>query len=227
MLGIRLRTREPDGRVAVRDLNVPAPHHRRIHIAFLHITSDGIVEIASGHRPPGGKLKLVSRRDPRSYAPGGGGTDNQHWLDDLLAVTARHVAAGKEVCVAPAVRHTAAGNKQAVSHTNWLWIDVDGADGLPAARELLRAKPAHLIVESAGRVIEAANERLIYALGYTWEAGRPVPIGRRPGLQGALARHAPNRHRQRQGRRVGPEHAGGLRAAGGGSRVVPRRAPER
>ena len=203
LLNIRIRAGGPDSSIELCE-QLPPVRHRRIHVGMLHDTCDGLVEVAGGHRPPGGKMKLVSRRDPQTYAPGGGTADDSPaWLDDLLAIAARHVAAGKEVCVAPAVRHTAAGNKQAVSRTKWLWIDVDGTDGLPAVRELLRSKPAQLIVESAGsggvhcywrldqplrhdaehdwltdspgRVIEAANQRLIYALGYTWEGGRPVP----------------------------------------------------
>lgn len=43
-----------------------------------------------------------------------------------------------------------AASKTHVTNTNWLWIDVDSSDGLPTLTALLRRKPAHLIVESAG-----------------------------------------------------------------------------
>ncbi|MDP8967762.1 MAG: hypothetical protein M3N04_04110, partial [Actinomycetota bacterium] len=108
-----------------------------------------------------------------------------------LALVAQHASRGDEVFVAPAVRRERAASKAHVSHTRWLWIDVDGRDGLPAVRRLLRRRPAQLVIESGGSggvhvywrlrdravgdVIERAHERLIYALGWAWRDGRPTP----------------------------------------------------
>lgn len=200
-----IKIRRHDGDIVVREL--PAERHRRLHLGLLHADSDGYVEVAAGRRQPGGKMALVSRKDPRTFLPGGA-TGHARWLADLAAIAARHIADGKEVCVAPAVRTERAGVKSAVSHTNWLWIDVDGEDGLPALRRLLGRKAPHLVIETAGSggmhaywrldtplgaavsdsddraawitgkrtsVIEDAHDRLIYALGYQWQQGRPVP----------------------------------------------------
>ncbi|HWC27918.1 MAG TPA: hypothetical protein VG474_15110 [Solirubrobacteraceae bacterium] len=200
MLAIKIRAQ--DGRIGLRGL--PAERHRRLHLGLLHAASDGYVEVAAGRRPPGGKLALTSRRDRDAFLPGGA-SGQIGWLEDLLAHAARQIAAGKEVCVAPAVRRERAATKRAVSHTRWLWLDVDGADGLPALRALLRRRPAHLVIESAGSggahaywrleaplqagaderlawltgegsddAIERAHERIVYALGYRWQQGRPI-----------------------------------------------------
>lgn len=182
------RVRLADGRIFSGAL---APErHRRIHLGLLHVDSDGYVEIAAGRRPAGAKLRVTTRRDPGHFLPGGvpGG---EGWMSAPLALVARHVARGEEVFVAPAVRHARGAGKAHVSHTRWLWIDVDGRDGLPAVRELLRRKPAQLVIESAGSggvhcywrlrgplradAIEGAHERLIYALGHDLRGGRPVP----------------------------------------------------
>ncbi|HEX4344682.1 MAG TPA: hypothetical protein VHZ31_03880 [Solirubrobacteraceae bacterium] len=169
--------------------------HRRLHLGLLHADSDGYVELAAGRRPPGGKLRIATRRDSGHFLPGGA-SGEPGWLEALLALAARHAAAGDEVCIAPAVRGQRAAAKAHVAHTHWLWIDVDGRDGLPAVRQLLRRRPAHLVVESAGSggvhcywrlrtpltadagggdAIEHAHERLIYALGYEWRDGAAVP----------------------------------------------------
>ncbi len=202
VLAIKLRTHT--GRLVVRGL--PAERHRRLHLGLLHAASDGYVEVAAGRRLATGKLALVSRKDPGTFLPGGA-AGQARWLEGLMALADQHVARGKEVCVAPAVRHDRAGVKAAVSHTNWLWLDVDGQEGLPALKRLLLRKAPHLVVESAGSggmhayfrldtplhaagerdvalawlsgreddVIERAHERIIYALGYRWEQGRPTP----------------------------------------------------
>jgi hypothetical protein len=210
-LGLATRLRLADGRI--HDGAMSPERHRRLHLGLLHAESDGYVEIAAGRRSPGGKLRITTRRDTGHFLPGGA-RGGPHWLDALLALAARHHAAGDEVCVAPAVRGERAAAKPHVDHTNWLWIDVDGPDGLPAVRRLLREKPAHLVIESAGSggvhcfwrlctplmaradatrrtdageqpqgliaggrtgAIEQAHERLIYALGYEWREGTPVP----------------------------------------------------
>jgi hypothetical protein len=181
------RIRLADGRVFSGAL--PIERHRRIHLGLLHADSDGYVEIAAGWRPAGGKLRVTTRRDPGHFLPAGR-RGAARWLDALLGLVARHAERGEEVFVAPAVRHERGAGKAHVSHTGWLWIDVDGRDGLPAVGALLRRKPAQLVVASAGSggvhcywrlrsplradAIEGAHERLIYALGYELRDGRPV-----------------------------------------------------
>jgi hypothetical protein len=197
---LEIKARLRDGRRYAARL--PAERHRRIQLGLLHCASDGYVELAAGPRPAGGKVRFITRKDPGHFLPGGA-TGTAGWLAALLALAEHHARRGDELAVAPAVRHGRGATKEHLSHTNWLWIDVDGTEGLPAVRELLHKKPAHLIVQSAGsggvhcywrleeplhhdaehdwlagsdgRVIEASNERLIYALGYTWQGGRPVP----------------------------------------------------
>jgi hypothetical protein len=181
------RIRLADGRVFSGTL---APErHRRIHLGMLHADSDGYVEIAAGRRPPGAKLRVTTRKDPGHFLPGGA-RGGDRWLHALLALATNHAARGEEVFVAPAVRDARGASKAQVSHTRWLWIDVDGRDGLHTVRELLRRKPAQIIVESAGSggvhcywrlrrplggdAIEQAHERIIYALGYELRDGRPV-----------------------------------------------------
>jgi hypothetical protein len=114
--------------------------HRSVHLGLLHSACDGYVEIAAGRRPAGGKLRITTRRDPAQFLPGGAAGDGS-WLQALLELAGGHAAAAEEVFVGPAVRRDRAAAKVHVSHTNWLWIDVDGADGLPAVRELLRDSP--------------------------------------------------------------------------------------
>ena len=182
------RIRLADGRIFRGAL--PPERHRAVHLRLLHADSDGYVEIAAGRRPPGAKLRITTRRDPGHFLPGGA-SGGQGWLDALLMLVTGHAARGEEVFAAPAVRRTPSAAKAHVSHTRWLWIDVDGTDGLAVVRELLRRKPAQLVVESAGSgglhcywrlrdalhgdAIEHAHERLIYALGYDLRDGRPVP----------------------------------------------------
>lgn len=182
------RIRLADGRIFSGALS--PERHCRIHLGLLHADSDGYVEIAAGRRPPGAKLRVTTRKDPGHFLSGGT-SGGERWLDALLELVANHAARGEEVFVAPAVRHGRGASKPHVSHTSWLWIDVDGRDGLPAVRDLLRRKPAQLVIESAGSggvhcywrlrgplradAIEQAHERLIYALGYDLRDGRPVP----------------------------------------------------
>lgn len=205
------RLRRADGRIVNTVLE--PERQRGVHLCLLHRDSDGFVELAAGRRPPGAKLQITTRKDAGHFLRGGA-VGGEAWLYALLELAARHVATGDEVFVGPAVRRDRAAAKAHVTHTNWLWIDVDGTDGLPVVKRLLRRKPAHLVVESAGsggvhcywrlrtplmaqtdtprpddggdwpgwltggassETIELAHERLIYALGWEWREGRPVP----------------------------------------------------
>jgi hypothetical protein len=185
--GLLTRIRLADGRVFSGVL--PSERHRRIHLGLLHADSDGYVEIAAGRRPPGAKLRITTRSDAGHFLAGGAsGADR--WFDAILALVDDHTSRGEEVFVAPAVRSDRGAGKAHVSHTGWLWIDVDGRDGLPDVERLLRSKPAQLVVESAGsggvhcywrlrdalrgNAIEQAHERIIYALGWELRDGRPA-----------------------------------------------------
>ena len=190
-----VKRRLPDGRI--REGPLAAERHRAIHLGLLHGDSDGYVEIAAGRRSVGGKLRITTRKDPEHFMPRGAKGGGVDWLESMLALVASHAAADEEVFVGPAVRADRGAAKAHVTHTNWLWIDVDGEDGLPAVKQLLRRRPAHLVIESAGSggvhcywrlltalpahtqtaadAIEGAHERLIYALGYEWRNGRPTP----------------------------------------------------
>lgn len=187
-----IKRRLADGRILEGPLS--AERHRAIQLGLLHADSDsdGYIEIAAGRRSLGGKLRITTRKDPEHFMPRGA-KGNMDWLEAMLALVARHHAAGDEVFAAPAVRAGRGAAKANVESTNWLWIDVDGSDGLPAVKRLLRRKPAHLVVQSAGSggvhcywrlltpleadgdAIERAHERLIYALGYEWRNARPTP----------------------------------------------------
>lgn len=203
-LPIRVRLR--DG--TLLDTTATARRHREIHLKRLHAASGGFVEVMGGVRSPAGKIKWgcsditpgpPRRRDPDEPPPPrgqyrhGGASGGEDWLDELLALADVFIGQGKEVAVAPAVRHTPGGGKPNVESTDWLWVDVDGAAGLPALQELLRRKPPHMVVESAGSggrhaywhlarslradgqvvkrlgPIERAHERLIYALGWAYD----------------------------------------------------------
>jgi len=165
------RIRLTDGRVFRGEL--PAARHRRLHLALLHADSDGWVEVAAGRRPPGGKLRITTRKDPGQYLPGGA-TGSDGWLEALLALVARHDLAGEEVFVAPAVRSQRAAHKPHVTGTNWLWIDIDGADGLPALRTFLRRKPAQLVIQSAG----SGGVHVYWRLRRPLLAGDDTPVPR-------------------------------------------------
>lgn len=186
--GLATRIRLADGRL--HDDRLPPERHRRLHLGLLHGDADGYVELAAGWRPPGGKLHMTTRENPGHFLPGGM-TGSPAWLDALLDLATWHADAGDEVFVAPTIRASPGAGKAHVSHTRWLWIDVDDPDALPAVRAFARRKPPQLVVASAGSggvhcywrlraplpadAIEPAHERLIYALGYVWRDGRPVP----------------------------------------------------
>jgi hypothetical protein len=101
------------------------------------------------------------------------------------------------VGVAPRIRRR--GDKHAIAHTRFLWVDVDEPGELPALWALLAERPCHLLIESGGsggahaywklaeplaatqvdpttgeviEPIEQAHLRLIHALGVDAD-GRP------------------------------------------------------
>jgi hypothetical protein len=165
---------------------------------MLHEHTAGLVELAAGSRRDD-RLQITTRRRGDHFLPGGGAGE-PGWLDALLELAERHAARGDEVFVAPAVRSAARGEKQAVSETRFLWVDVDRPGQLHALWAFLAERPCHLLLESGGsggchayfrlaeplpatRVVEAtgellepierANLRIIHRLG-VGEDGRPT-----------------------------------------------------
>ena len=94
-----------------------------------------------------GRLQIITRRRDDHFLPGGrrGG---EGWRAALTGLAARHAERGEEVFLAPAVRAEARGDKQAVGHTRWLWVDVDQPGQLHALWAFLAERPCHLLVES-------------------------------------------------------------------------------
>lgn len=154
------RIRLADGRVF--DGELPAWRHRRLHLSLLHGRTEGYVEIGRGRRPPGGRTWWSSRQDDGSFLPGGAvGGHEATWLDRALAHVAAAAARDRtEVAVVPSVRATPSGEKSAVACTSWLWIDLDEPSALPRLRDLLRERPPHLRIESAGSGGQHAYWRL-------------------------------------------------------------------
>ena len=140
------RVRLEDGRTFCGEL--PAARHRALQLGLLHAGSEGLIEIAIGFRRDG-KLTIPRRRYSQ-FLPGGK-TGDEGWLEELLATAERHCRRhGAEVFVAPPVRASAAGDKQAVTHTWALWVDVDKPGQLHRLWALLAERPCHLLVESGG-----------------------------------------------------------------------------
>ena len=119
--GLRCRIRLADGRVFAGDL---APErHRALQLGMLHEHTAGFVELAAGSRREG-RLHITTRRRADHFLAGGA-AGQSGWLEELLELAQRHAARGEELFVAPAARSAPRGEKQAVSETRFLWIDVD------------------------------------------------------------------------------------------------------
>jgi hypothetical protein len=205
--GLRCRVRLADGRVFTGAL--PPARHRAIQLGMLHTDTAELVELTPGTRGADGKLSLDRRRRPEHYLPGGA-AGRRGWLDALLAhaeqiVAGAHAtqraAAGprEEAFVGVAPRTHRRGDKHAIAHSRFLWVDVDEPGELPALWALLAERPCHLLIESGGsggahaywkvaeplaaafveprtgeviEPIEQANLRLIHRLGVD-DDGRP------------------------------------------------------
>jgi len=205
--GLRCRVRLADGRVFAGAL--PPVRHRAIQLGMLHADSAGLVELTPGTRGPDGKLMLDRRRRAEHYLRGGAAGDPR-WLEALLAhaeriaagaFTARRTSDGvrEEAFVGVAPRVRSRGDKHAIAHTRFLWVDVDRPERLEALWALLAERPCHMLIASGGsggahaywklteplsatRVepatgelvesIERAHLRLIHALGVDGD-GRP------------------------------------------------------
>lgn len=203
---LRCRVRLADGRTFSGEL--PPWRHRALQLGMLHAESEGLVELTPGTRPPGGKVKIDRRvrrdgRPAREHFLPGGGTGTARWLERLLSHAQRIIdgqyaykrfedGPREEAFLGVTPRTAPRGNKDAVTHTLFLWLDVDKPDQLPELWDFLVERPCHLLVESAGsggmhaywklseplpaetadestgevvELIERANLRLIHALG--------------------------------------------------------------
>ena len=194
---LRCRTRLADGRVFAGDL---APErHRALQLGMLHQHTAGLVELAAGEQ-----ARRAGCRSPRADAPTtscpaalpGRRTGSR---SAARARRARTPRVGEEVFIAPAARSAPRAEKQAVSESRLLWVDVDqpgqlhravGVPGRapvpPADRErrvrrlprLLaagRTAAGHRVSTSTGELvepIERAHLRIIHRLG-VGEDGKP------------------------------------------------------
>ena len=180
--GLRCRVRLADGRTFTGTL--PPERHRALQLGLLHRDTAELVELTPGTRPPGGKLDIDRRRRAEHYLPGGA-SGQAGWLDALLehaeqiiagAYTSRRFAGRprEEVFVGVAPRTQRRGNKQAVAHTRFLWIDIDQPGQLPVLWAFLAERPCHLLVESGGSGGAHAYWKLDRPLAATRDAGEPV-----------------------------------------------------
>jgi len=142
---LRCRVRLADGRVFSGPLD--PERHRALQIGILHEHTGGLVEIAAGARRDR-RLQITTRRRTDHFLPGGHASEAD-WLKPLLALAARHVDAGRDVFLAPAVRSAPRGDKHAVIETRFLWVDLDEPDGLAALWTFLAERPCHLLIESS------------------------------------------------------------------------------
>ena len=165
---------------------------------MLHEHTAGLVELAAGSRREG-RLHITTRRRADHFLAGGA-AGQAGWLEELLELAERHAARGEEVFVAPAARSAPRGEKQAVSESRFLWIDVDRPGQLHRLWAFLAERPCHMLIASGGsggchayfrlteplpatRVlsdtgelvepIERAHLRIIHRLG-VGEDGRPT-----------------------------------------------------
>src|SRR5688500_17408975 len=130
---LRCRVRLASGRVFTGAL--PPPRHRAIQLGMLHAHTAGLVELTPGTRSIDGRLELDRRRRPEHYLPGGA-SGQRGWLDALLEHAERITTGAfascqgagsprEEAFVGVAPRVHARGDKRAITHTRFLWLDVD------------------------------------------------------------------------------------------------------
>jgi hypothetical protein len=123
--------------------------HQALHLRMLHEKTDGLVEIAAGHRDSEGDLYVYTREWPAYFLPGGASGDPD-WLKRILAVVTRHQERGDDIFVGPAIHACASANREDIQWTRWAWIDIDGAEHLGRVDALLERKPAAARVWSGG-----------------------------------------------------------------------------
>lgn len=155
---LECRVRLADGRVFAGSL--PAARHRAIHIGMLHAETAGFVELTPGTRAPGEKVQINRRHRPEHFLPGGASREPR-WLERLLEHAERILAgayarrrfldgAREESFLGVTGRTEPGGERERVSESRWLWVDVDDAGRLEGLYAFLAERPCHLLVESAG-----------------------------------------------------------------------------
>jgi hypothetical protein len=128
---------------------LPAEEHQALHLRMLHGQTNGLVEIAAGHRDSEGDLLIYTRRQPRYFLPGGASGDPE-WLKRILALVARHQEKGDDIFVGPAIHSCASANKEDIQWTRWAWIDIDGGQHFGRVDGLMQRKPAAARIWSGG-----------------------------------------------------------------------------
>jgi len=200
-----------DGRVVSREL--PAARHRAIHLRMLHAGSEGFVEITPGTRPPGGAVQIDRRKRPEHFL--GAAAGDPRWLERSLEHCERILAGAytqtrfgsaqepREECFLGVTSRTnRSANKEVVAHSRWLWVDLDGPEGLDRLHAFLAERPCQLLVWSGGGV---------HAY---WRLARPLPATR----INAHTSHPDEPIEQANGRLV--THLGGDRRCRDRSRVL-------
>jgi hypothetical protein len=118
------------------------------------------VELTPGTRPPGEKVQ-INRRHRREHFLRGGASGERRWLERLLEHAARildgayahqRFADGprEEAFLGVTGRTAPRGEREQVSESRWLWVDVDEQERLDGLYVFLAERPCHLLVASAG-----------------------------------------------------------------------------
>jgi hypothetical protein len=155
---LECRVRLGDGRVFAGPL--PAARHRAIQLGMLHADTRGFVELTPGTRPPGGKVQINRRHRAEHFLPGGG-AGQRRWLARLLEHAARILEAAyalrrfadgprEEAFLGVTERTARGGEREHVSESRWLWVDVDDQERLDGLYAFLAERPCHLLVASGG-----------------------------------------------------------------------------
>ena len=155
---LECRVRLADGRVFIGPLS--AARHRAIQIGMLHADTGRFVELTPGTRPPGGKVR-INRRHRREHFLPGGAAGERRWLERLLehaarilegAYAPRRFADGprEEAFLGVTGRTAPRGEREHVSESRWLWVDIDEQARLDGLYAFLAERPCHLLVASGG-----------------------------------------------------------------------------
>ena len=118
------------------------------------------MELTPGTRPPGGKVQINRRRGPEHFLPGGA-SGERRWLERLLdhaehildgAYARRRFADGpREECfLGVTARTEPGGEREHVSESRWLWVDIDDAGRLEGLYAFLAERPCQLLALTGG-----------------------------------------------------------------------------
>ena len=156
----------------------------------LHAGADGLVELAVGRRRADGSLEMRSRSERARYPRAGD-------VHALVALAARHRAAGEELFATPLARRRPLGGRKAgVLPGAVCWVDIDRAEDIERLREF-RHRPVLVVRSGSGGAhaywrldgaaapdaIEEANRKLAGALGGCISCACCAAIMRLPGSE--------------------------------------------